>query len=63
VTAQDLRRAEAAYKTASARATAKRDARDALVREAVAGGWTHAKVAEATGITRGRVNQIVRGRR
>lgn len=55
--------AEATYKAASAHADAKRDERDALVREAVAGGWTHAKVAEATGLTRGRVNQIVRGRR
>lgn len=63
MTEQDLRRAEAALKAASLRAEAKRGARDALVREAVAAGWTHARVAEATTLTRGRVNQIVRGRR
>jgi hypothetical protein len=63
VSAEDLHRAGVAYKTASARAEAKRDERDRLVREAVAAGWTLARVAEATGLTRGRVNQIVRGRR
>jgi plasmid maintenance system antidote protein VapI len=60
---QDLHRAESGYRIASLRAEARREHRDGLVREAVAAGWTHARVAEATGLTRGRVNQIVHGRR
>lgn len=35
-----------------------RDARDALIREALAAGMTHAAIAEATGVTRGRINQL-----
>lgn len=63
MTAAELVKAEAAYRAALGRSDAKRDARDALVRAAIAGDWTHARIAEATGLTRGRVNQIARGRR
>ena len=40
-----------------------RVARDNLIREAIAEGWTHARIARATGLTRGRINQIARGKR
>lgn len=63
MTAAELRKAEAAYQAALERATAKRDARDELVRNAIAADWTHARIALATGLTRGRINQIARGRR
>jgi hypothetical protein len=63
MTADDLRKAEAATTAPSARSNAKRDARDELVRSAIAEGWTHARIAEATGLTRGRINQIARARR
>jgi DNA-binding NarL/FixJ family response regulator len=58
MTAQELRKAEAAYRAASSRAEAKREARNAVVLEALADGWTHAQVAQATGLTRSRVGQI-----
>ena len=32
--------------------------RNALVRAALAAGWTHAQISEATGLTRGRIGQI-----
>jgi hypothetical protein len=35
-----------------------REDRDAAVREALKAGWTHAKIAETTGMTRGRVGQL-----
>lgn len=60
MTTKELRKAEAAYRAASQRAEAKRDVRNAAVREALAEGWTQARIAEATGLTRGRVNQIRR---
>jgi DNA-binding NarL/FixJ family response regulator len=58
VTAQELRKAEARYKRASLRAEEAREERNRLVREALAEGWTHARIAEETGLTRGRVGQI-----
>jgi cell division protein FtsL len=58
VTADDLRKAEARYQRASRRAEEARDYRNAAVRAALAEGWTHARIAEATGLTRGRIGQI-----
>jgi hypothetical protein len=58
VTAADLRKAEARYQRAAARAEHARYQRNAAVRAALAEGWTHAAIAEATGLTRGRVGQI-----
>lgn len=58
MTAQELRKAEVAYRVASRRAEEKREARNALVKQALAEGWTHAQIAEATGLTRGRIGQI-----
>lgn len=53
-----LRKAEAAHRAASRRSDEKREARNRAVRDALAAGWTHAQIAEATGLTRGRVGQI-----
>jgi hypothetical protein len=58
VTADDLRKAEARYKRAVRRSEEAREARNALVRQALAEGWTHARIAEATGLTRGRIGQM-----
>jgi DNA-directed RNA polymerase specialized sigma24 family protein len=58
MTADELQEAEAAYRAAFARAEELRQKRNRLVREAIAEGWTHARIAEATGLTRGRVNQL-----
>lgn len=58
MTVKELKKAEAAYRAAFSRAEAKREARNAAVRAALAEGWTHARISEATGLTRGRINQI-----
>lgn len=64
MTAEDLRKAEARYQRAFRRSEAEREARNAAVRTALDEGWTHARIAEATGLTRGRVGQIAQaGRR
>lgn len=56
--AAELRKAEAAYQAAFRRYEAAREARNAAVRQALAEGWTHAAIAEATGLSRGRINQL-----
>lgn len=58
MTTDDLRRAEARYQRAFRRAEEAREARNAAVRSALAEGWTHARISEATGLTRGRIGQI-----
>jgi CRP-like cAMP-binding protein len=58
VTADELRSAEARYQRAFRRSEAEREARNAAVRSAIEDGWTHAQIAEATGLTRARVGQI-----
>lgn len=58
MTVDELRKAEARYRRASSRAEEAREARNEAVRKALADGWTHARIAEATGLTRGRINQI-----
>lgn len=40
------------------RSEAARETRNHAVREAVAAGWTHAQIADVTGLTRARVGQI-----
>jgi hypothetical protein len=32
--------------------------RNALVRQALADGWTHQQIADATGLSRGRISQL-----
>ncbi len=63
MTAEELRKAEARYQRAFARAEAAREERNRLVREALDAGWTHAQIAEATGLTRGRIGQIAGAQR
>lgn len=58
MTAEELRKAEARYQRAFAVADAAREARNALIADALRSGWTHAQIAEATGLTRGRVGQM-----
>jgi DNA-binding NarL/FixJ family response regulator len=58
VTAADLKAAEARYQRAHRRAEEAREARNRAVCDALADGWTHARIAEATGLTRARVGQI-----
>jgi hypothetical protein len=58
VSAEELRKAEARYQRAFRRSEAEREQRNAAVREAIVAGWSHARIAEATGLTRSRVGQI-----
>lgn len=60
MTTQELRKAEARYQRAFRRSEAEREARNAAVRTALAEGWTHARISEATGLSRGRISQIKR---
>ena len=62
MTAEQLREAEARYQRAFRRSEAEREARNAAVRRALGEGWTHARIAEATGLTRSRVGQIALSR-
>lgn len=58
MTAEDIRKAEARYQRALARAEEARDARNGAVRDALAAGMTHAAIADALGKSRGRVGQL-----
>lgn len=58
ITATDLRNAELRYQRAFGPSETARLERNRLVREALKAGWTHARVADATGLTRGRIGQI-----
>jgi hypothetical protein len=58
VTTTELRKAERAYQRAQRRAEETREARNATVLAALDAGMTHAKIAEATGLTRGRIGQL-----
>lgn len=63
MTPQELRSAEAAYQAAFAVSEAARGQRNAAVRQALEAGWTHAQIAEATGLTRARVGQLALAKR
>lgn len=58
LTADDLRYAEKLYQRAQGRAERFREERNAVVRQALADGWTHAAISQATGLSRGRISQI-----
>lgn len=60
MTVEKLRRAQQRYERSLSDA---REARDKVIREALAAGWTQRRVAEATGLTHGRVAQIALGSR
>jgi len=55
---QDLIDAEAAHKAASVVSEAARIERNRLVQAAIDAGWTHAKIAETSGLTRARIGQV-----
>lgn len=60
MTAEELRKAEARFRRAFARSEELRRERNALILEALDAGWTHARIAEATGMTRSRVGQLAK---
>jgi CRP-like cAMP-binding protein len=62
ITTDELRSLEAAYQAATRRSEHAREARNTGVRRAIAQGWTHARIADATGLTRGRIGQIAQRR-
>jgi hypothetical protein len=49
---------QAQFAESAAVTNALRDERDCMIREALKDGWTHADIARATGLTRGRVGQL-----
>jgi transcriptional regulator with XRE-family HTH domain len=49
------------FDAAAARAEARREQRNIAVREALAAGLTHAEIARAIGLSRGRIGQIAQG--
>lgn len=53
-----LRDAQRAFERADAKAAERRALRDALVAAAIDAGWSQTRIAEATGLTRGRVGQL-----
>jgi hypothetical protein len=55
---QQVLKAQAAYEAAVRSTESRRQERNAAVRAALARGCTHAEVARATGLSRGRIGQI-----
>jgi hypothetical protein len=53
-----MRAVQAELDKTSAAAETLRGERDRLIRQALKEGWTHADIARAAGMTRGRVGQI-----
>lgn len=58
MTAQHLRDLEKCYQHIHRQAEQARQERNAGIREAIEDGWTHAEIARAIGMTRGRIGQI-----
>lgn len=58
MTSQHLCDLEKCYQHVHKQAERARQERNAGIREAVEDGWTHAEIARATGLTRGRVGQL-----
>jgi hypothetical protein len=58
MTADHIRQAEARYQKAHTRSERAREQRNATIHQALAEGWSHAQIAEASGLTRSRVGQI-----
>jgi hypothetical protein len=63
VTPEALLQAELRYQEAHGRAEGARTARNELIFHALEQGWTHARIAQATGMTRSRIGQIAMTRR
>lgn len=55
---QALELAERDFREAAERVEELREVRNDMVRTAIDQGWTHARIAQATGLTRGRVGQL-----
>jgi DNA-directed RNA polymerase specialized sigma24 family protein len=53
-----LQLAEAAFQESSDQTERLRKARNALVTQARAEGWTHERIARAMGLSRGRIGQL-----
>lgn len=60
--ADDLRKAERQYQESVRLAERDRELRNWLIYKALDAGWTHAQIADATGLTRARVGQIALGK-
>lgn len=60
MTVAELQKVGRAYERAAARAEQLRQERHVAVLQALAEGMSQAQIARATGLTRGRINQIVR---
>jgi DNA-directed RNA polymerase specialized sigma24 family protein len=58
-TASQLAKVQAAHEAALRRYEGALAARDDAIRQAVEDGWTQTQIAEAMGLTRGRVGQLV----
>lgn len=58
MTAEELREAQRASEEARVRSRFAEQARNAAIRTALDEGWTHAQIAKATGLTRGRIGQL-----
>lgn len=58
MTAEELRWIEARHERALRRYETARTERNAAIHQALAEGWTHARIAQAMGLTRGRVGQL-----
>ena len=58
MTIRELRSIEARYQRAFRVSETHREARNIAVRRALTEGWTHRQIADATGLSRGRIGQI-----
>lgn len=58
MTTNELREVQRAQERTAARYKTITEKRNALVRQALAEGWTHQRISEATGLSRGRISQI-----
>jgi DNA-directed RNA polymerase specialized sigma24 family protein len=54
----DLRYAEQLFQRTQRRYENMRSERNAVIRQALVEGWTHQQIADATGLSRGRISQI-----
>lgn len=58
MTTQELRDLEVSYQAVARDAEALRKSRNVAIALAIADGWTHAQISEATGLSRGRIGQL-----
>lgn len=63
MTAHDLATLQNVERRKGAAHERARSDRDTAIRQAIAEGWTHALIAQATGLARSRVGQIAHGTR